>query len=84
MDARAIEKYVEHEDRKNNIITISFKDRNNVAGLFIQQFDYEELKKKNFWRIVSFANLKDWEKTNNPNLARIYSGSSFSKLTERK
>ncbi|MFX8988181.1 hypothetical protein ABTN23_19065, partial [Acinetobacter baumannii] len=59
-------------------------DRNNVEGLFIQQFDYEELKKKNFWRIVSFVNLKDWEKTNNPNLARIYSGTSFSKLTERK
>ncbi len=75
-----IEKYVESKKVKNRLVNISFKKRNAITGLFIQWKDYEEMKIKNFWRVVPEAKIAEWEKTNDMQLARLFSGSDFTKL----
>lgn len=79
-----IERFIEDTDRKNIIINVHFKERNTISGLFVRGVDYEELKRKNFWRIVSMSNMQDWEKTKNINLARLYNGAAFTKLSDTK
>jgi hypothetical protein len=84
MTADTIVKFVESDQRKNNLVNIHFKQRSTVTGIFIQSRDYEELKSKNFWRIVIQANFEQWKQTKNENLARIFSGSEFTRLSEDK
>lgn len=60
---------------------IDLKKRNSISGLVVKAKDYEELKSKNFWRIVTSANLPAWKKTGNVEFAKIYSGSEFNKIT---
>ena len=62
-------------------VKINFKKRDAVYGLFIKSKDYDDLKSKNFWRIVTFTHLEEFNKSNNVNLAKIFSGSEFSKLS---
>ena len=64
-------------------MTIYFKQRATVKGVFIQTKDYEELKSKNFWRIVSEMKVEEWEKTKDSSLARIYNGAEFTRLSEK-
>ncbi|MFN8253682.1 MAG: short-chain dehydrogenase [Ferruginibacter sp.] len=80
MTAELIEKFVESGDVTGKPVTISFKQRNNITGVFVQGHDYTEMKKKNFWRIVSETKLAEWKKSNDMNLARIFNGSEFTKL----
>ncbi|HSN59916.1 MAG TPA: hypothetical protein VLR49_03210, partial [Ferruginibacter sp.] len=67
----------------NAKVTIYFKQRATVKGIFIQTQDYEELKSKNFWRIVSEMKVEEWEKTKDNSLARIYNGAEFTRLSEK-
>ena len=55
-----------------------------MMGLFVQLKDYEELKAKNFWRLVSEANLEIWNKTKDINAAKMFNGSEFTKLSVLK
>ncbi len=82
MTNEQIEKYVEVKQRKKNPLNIHFKDRHTVTGLFVHGSDYDELKSKNLWRIVSHAKLEEWEQTKDMNLSRIFNGISFTRLTE--
>ncbi len=84
MTSEMIQKFIENKNRKEIAVNIHFKERSTVTGLFIQGTDYNELKSKNFWRIVSSTYLAEWNQTKNVNLARIYNGISFTKLTEEK
>ena len=84
MTSDQIVNYLGQKQRKENPINIHFKDRNMVTGIFIESTDYNELKSKNFWRIVSSIHLKEWRQTKNVNLARIFNGLSFTRLTEEK
>jgi len=52
-----------------------------MLGMFINTGDYEDLKSKNFWRIVTGANIDNWKKSKDMNLARIFNGSEFTKLS---
>ena len=79
-----IEEYIEKKERKNAALNIHFKDRNTVTGVFIQSGDYNELKSKNFWRIVSSPNLEEWKQTKNEGLARIYNGMAFTRISDEK
>lgn len=79
-----IEKFVESKANKNNNVNIHFKQRDTVRGVFIHNDDYEELKAKNFWRIVPGERLEEWKRTKDNNLARIYNGAAFSHLSENK
>ena len=78
-----IENFVEKPHRNNVAVNIHFKDRNTVSGIFIKGSDYDELKSKNFWRILSSTQLEAWEKTRNMSLPRIVNGASFTRLTDQ-
>lgn len=84
MTSEMIEKFIENKNRKDAAVNIHFKERSTVTGLFIQGTDYNELKAKNFWRIVSSTYLNEWKQTKNANLARIYNGLSFTRLSDEK
>lgn len=75
-----IGKYVESKDVTGKPVNIFFKQRNAITGLFIQWKDYEEMKTKNFWRIVPESKIDEWQKTKDLSLARLFSGSDFTKL----
>ena len=77
-----IEKFIECKPKKNVKVNIHFKQRATVKGLFIRTDDYEELKSKNFWRIVSDSKVEEWEKTKDSNLARIFKGAEFTRLSD--
>ncbi|HEX6913998.1 MAG TPA: short-chain dehydrogenase [Chitinophagaceae bacterium] len=82
MTPEAIAKFVETEKLADNkLMKFDFKKRNSIAGILIQGKDYEDLKAKNFWRIVTHANLTAWKKTNSLEFAKIYSGTDFNKIT---
>ena len=77
-----IEKFVQNKNRKNNAVNIHFKERSSVKGLFVQTSDYDELRYKNLWRIVSSAKIEEWNKTKNIDLSRIFNGLSFTRLSD--
>ncbi|HMU45980.1 MAG TPA: short-chain dehydrogenase [Chitinophagaceae bacterium] len=82
MTPELIEKFVDIKKRKDTTVNIHFKDRQTVRGIFIQGKDYEELKSKNFWRIVNHQNVKAWIQTNDLSLAKIFNGAAFTRLSE--
>lgn len=63
------------------IIRFEMKKRNPVRGLIVQGRDYNELKGKNFWRIVTQTHLAEYSKSQNISLAKIFSGTEFAKLS---
>lgn len=77
-----IGKFVETKKRKDQYVNIHFKQRDTLSGLFIHESDYDELKNKNFWRIVSASKMEEWEKTKNQSLARIFNGAEFTRLSD--
>lgn len=62
-------------------VKIDLKNRNPVEGQFVELADSEELKEKNFWRVVAAPNIKEWSQSKNINLTRIYSGTEFTRLS---
>lgn len=75
-----IQKFVESKQASGRAVNISFRKRTPVTGLFIKGKDYEEMKAKNFWRIVPEARITEWEKTNDVQLAKLFSGNDFTRL----
>lgn len=82
MTTEMIEKFVSVKGRKESAVNIHFKERSTVKGLFIQGADYDELRSKNFWRIVSSTSLDEWKQTGNFNLTRVFNGVSFTRLSD--
>jgi hypothetical protein len=66
---------------QGKVIRFELKKRNPVRGLIVKGRDYNELKSKNFWRIVTQTHLAAYQKSQDINLARIFSGSDFAKLS---
>ena len=54
-----------------------------VEGIFIKAPDFLELKKKNFWRIVSLSRMQEYQKSKDINLSRIFNGQEFIKLSSK-
>ena len=77
-----IEKFVSPKIKKGATVNIHFKDRSTVTGFFIQGTDYEELKSKNFWRIVNSQKFEQWKQSNDVSLARLFNGASFTRLSD--
>ena len=75
-----IEHFLSQQKEQQKQVTIHFKSRNPVVGLFIQMNDYQELKSKNLWRIVSEANMKSFRASQDYSLAKIFNGMDFTKL----
>ena len=82
MTNEAIAKQVETKITSEKTINIHFKTRSTITGLFIKGNDYEHLRSKNFWRIVTNANIAQWKKTKDLNLARLFNGTEFTRLSE--
>jgi len=80
MNSEDIEKVIAKSVVSNPVINISFKTRDKITGMFIRTADYDELKKKNLWRIVSSRHLESFKQTNNEELARIFNGAEFTRL----
>ena len=55
-----------------------------VEGIFIQAPDFLELKKKNFWRIVSVSKIEEYRASKDLNLSRIFNGQEFVKLVSNR
>lgn len=81
MDILSIEKFIKLKDQQSKIINVHFKGRPTITGVFIALHDYEELKAKNFWRLVSIKNYDTWMLTKDIELTRLFNGSSFTKLS---
>lgn len=84
MHNSAIGNFIETETRKNKVVRIQFKKREPIEGLFIVTKDYEEMKTKNFWRIVTASKTNEWKSTNDLSVSRIFSGDEFAKLSDVK
>jgi hypothetical protein len=82
MTSEQIEKFLTVKNITQQPLKIFFKTRSTLTGVFIRTNDFNELKEKNFWRIVSGENLAIWSKTQNNNLAKIFSGQEIVKLSE--
>jgi hypothetical protein len=81
MTNKQIEDFFVNNKAINRTIKIAFKSRNPVEGIFIETRDYDELKSKNFWRIVSNTHVDNYKKTKDINLSRIFNGSEMTKLS---
>ena len=82
MNVEEIQNFLDkHELPKGKYLKIQFKKRVAIFGLFVKDRDYNDLKSKNFWRIVTFTHLEEFNKSNNVSLAKIFSGSEFSRLS---
>jgi len=62
-------------------VQIDFKKRASINGLIVRSNDYDDLKSKNFWRIVPIALVEDWNNSKNVNIAKIFNGAEFTKLS---
>lgn len=76
-----IEKFLQHNYLDKAPVKVTFKTRKPVVGIFIKTADYNELKLKNFWRIVGESNMQGYLKSKDINLARIFNGSEITRLS---
>ena len=81
MTTEQIQKVLTAEEIAKKTFRIHFKTRNSMLGIFLDVADYEDLKAKNFWRIVTETNIENWKKSKDINLARIFNGTEITKLT---
>lgn len=85
MNSEDIQKFLDKNlPLENECVQIKFKQRESIYGLFVKDNDYAYLKAKNFWRIVPQGKLDAYKTSKDVNLARIFNGAEFSKLTTYK
>jgi hypothetical protein len=61
-------------------VKVSFKSREPFIGFFVKTLEYDDLKGKNFWRIIGQNNLQNYLTSKNANLSRIFSGTEITNL----
>lgn len=83
MNTEEIEKFLETKaSGDEDYVKIIFKKRDSIYGLFVRgHHDYSDLKSKNFWRIVPRSQFDAYRKSKDVNLARIFNGSEFTRLS---
>ena len=86
MNIEDIQKFLDNKiSPQQPHVMISFKKRNTICGLFVRGHrDYSELKAKNFWRIVPESQFASYQKSGDIQLAKIFNGIEFSRLTIAK
>lgn len=75
-----IENFLKRQQEDQPNVRINFKTRPTIKGIFIQSADFDFLKSKNLWRIVSETKIDEFLKTKDEGLARIFNGTEFTKL----
>lgn len=81
MTTDQIDNFLRPEILSKAAVKISFKSRNMVVGVFVQTPEFNDLKAKNFWRIVPVSSLEQWNKTKDMSLVKIFNGAEFTKLS---
>jgi hypothetical protein len=82
MNSEQIKKFIDTKiTRKDKYVKIEFSKREPIYGVFIKDADYQDLSTKNFWRIVTSKHFDAYNKTHDINLARLFNGSEFSRLS---
>lgn len=85
MNIEEIEKFLDKNfPLEDEFVQIKFKQRDTIYGLFVKDADYAYLKAKNFWRIIPQSKFDAYKASKDVNLARIFNGAEFSKLTTYK
>lgn len=80
MTIEKVGEFIEKRKKADSMVKINFKVRSAVTGMFIQSGDFEELGKKNLWRIVTETHADAFRQTRDMNLCRIFNGAEFKKL----
>ena len=81
MNIEDIDKFLrKNKSDLSEYVKISFKKRQDIYGLFIRDRDYDHLKSKNFWRIVTKLHFTEFQQTKDMSLAKIFNGAEFSRL----
>lgn len=80
MTPEAIHDFLQ-KGNSSNSIKIDLKKRNPVKGRFIKSNDYDDLRVKNFWRILPESGFQQWDVKQDNNLLKLFNGSDFTKLT---
>jgi hypothetical protein len=75
-----VERFIDIESSRFSRI---FLKARTVEGVFIKAHDFLELKKKNFWRIVTVSKLEEYEQSKDLNLSRIFNGQEFVKISPK-
>jgi hypothetical protein len=75
-----IERFIGAES--NGFTRVVLKTR-TVEGIFIKAPDFLELKKKNFWRIVTVNKMEEYGQSKDLNLSRIFNGQEFVKIASK-
>jgi hypothetical protein len=82
MNSEEIKKFLTTKiSTKDKFVKIEFSKREPIYGLFVTDTDFQDLSTKNFWRIVTSKNFDAYNKTKDINLAKLFNGSEFSKLS---
>lgn len=82
MNSEEIKKFIENKvSGGDKYVKIEFGKRDPIYGIFISGEDYKELSSKNFWRIVTSKNFDAYNKSKDANLAKLFNGSEFLKLS---
>lgn len=82
MQSEEIKKFIETKvTEKNKYVKIEFSKRPALYGVFVIAEDFGYLSTKNFWRIVTRRNFEEYKNSNKLDLARIFNGSAFSRLS---
>lgn len=77
MTIEQIERFMDAEP--DGLSRVFLKAR-TVEGIFIKAQDYSELKKKNFWRIVTAKKVEEYHQSKDLNLSRIFNGQEFTRI----
>lgn len=80
MTIEQIERFIGNEPDGSSKI---FLKARTVEGIFIKAPDFLELKKKNFWRIVTINKMQEYQKSKDLSLSRIFNGQEFTKLSSK-
>jgi len=80
MTYEQVEDVIKKRNTTISTFQIRFKTRESMKGIFIKTSDYSELSRKNLWRVVSESRMDSYMKSQDESLARIFSGSEFTKL----
>jgi len=83
MNIEDIQQFLDKKTSQDNqYVKIAFKKRDTIFGLFVRGHrDYNDLKLKNFWRVVPRSQFDAFSETKDVGLAKIFSGSEFTRLT---
>lgn len=76
-----IENFFSNAKLKERKVRIDFKTRASFIGLFIETKDSEELKSKNFWRIITELKIDEFLTQKDTSVARIFNGSEITRLS---